>query len=124
MLDIGRSIYKRKDNIFVPDHVCTALLKSVYKATMEHSSMWKRVMKLKRFRSNSNFAPHYIVVMIMTAMGIVKAPPLDHRYVFIPLAEQKRRISTYVPAPHLFCINDRVTKEDRVYLEKLLKDEL
>lgn len=106
-------------DVHVPDHVPCPLFKSVFRQ-VTHGALRNRATRLHRFRGDADFAVQYMVTCAMVARGLTKPVPPELVSRFLGVYDTLRTETFPSLPPYMFCLNDRMTRSDVAYLEKLV----
>lgn len=119
MMAMGKEIMGSGVQVCVPDHVAMPLFKSLFRE-ITHDISSKRSLVLHKFRSSADYVPHYVTVMLMLARKKMVPASARIRTTFLSYYDDVRTSAFPEQAPHMFCLNDRMTEEDVTYLQRLL----
>ena len=105
----------------VPPHTCVPIVKSLYAQMLTRWFPYE-TGAFKRFRSpDTDFTPQYVHLAILSLLGRVKSPRTPVRTWFHfggGFAPALR--AAHGELPHMFCINDSITEEERALLDGIV----
>jgi len=101
--------------VYFPAHVPLPALKTVWNEVVFKGMGRQETRQFKRFRSKYDFTVQYVMAGVMHGLGMLQPLPEDIETLYKEPGEHMDGL-----APHLFCINHRLDKHNRAYLESLL----
>lgn len=104
--------------VHIPDHVAYPCLRSAF-AWVVQDVFADHAARMKRFRCRHDWVPAYVMLAILFRQGRVAPQSKDIVTLFIP-AHSRKRLSANVQLPHLLCLNDRMTDQDRAVLDMMV----
>jgi len=111
-----QSIIGKDKDVYFPFHVCLPLLKSSLETFYENQTIKRRSKAFRRFRSSVDFTVQYVIAGSLYGMGMLEDMPerVTTRF-FGPDSTMSGS------APHLFCINHKLTPGNIEYMDALVK---
>lgn len=107
------------ETVLIPEHVATPCLKSVFSLVITDIAA-EDAKRVKTFRSVSDFVLQYVMAGYLINQGAVEDLPSSIETKFFNTGGLAKYASGKKDLPHLFCVNDRITADDRKVLDRTL----
>ena len=119
-ISVAKDTFLHGAHPMFPEHVGYPMFKTALRH-ITHVIRKPHLASLHRFRSDNDIVSQYLAIMLMWRMGMTVAPPHTFVFGFIKVHSKLRAKDVFPRPPHQFCLNDRITKDDIEYLEKMVK---